>query len=141
MRKIVQIGLASLMLSAVATLSTSATAAEVSAVLNACDKTAGCDYHQNKDGSIGGCSANANPPVCFNCPADGKKQCHQTTIKAPKSGKTATGAGDKVLGVLTAPTGKPKGAGSGAKGTEKMKSDSISVKQVDDNKKSSGKKH
>jgi hypothetical protein len=110
MRKSIVMIMAVALVAAAAALSTPAAAADVKAVLDACDRTAGCDYHQNKDGSIGGCSANANPPVCFNCPADGKKQCHQTAIKVPKGGKTATGAVDHVKSVLAGTSGKPPGA-------------------------------
>jgi hypothetical protein len=63
-------------------------AADVSAVLGACDRTQGCGYSSGKNGDISGCSKNA----CFYCPADGSRQCF--AVSARGKGKSRPGGVD-----------------------------------------------
>jgi hypothetical protein len=48
-----------------------ASAADVKAVLDACDNTSNCGYTINGSGDISGCSGE----TCFYCPNDGKREC------------------------------------------------------------------
>ncbi len=81
---------------------TGAHAAPIQAVIQACDNTAGCNYHVHENGDLDGCS----PKVCFTCP-QGTGQCHAT----PKTGTKKIGnLNGLVHGAGNNPsTGKGKG--------------------------------
>jgi hypothetical protein len=93
---------------AAAFLSHASLAADVKAVLDACDNTPGCGYSiVNKNGDINGCSKQA----CFYCPNDGKRQCFQVREAPQADGKpNYTPGADNLLtnmGAAQAPK-KPK---------------------------------
>lgn len=72
-----------------------AEAASRSAVLSACNRTAGCGYTKNKDnGDISGCSRQSGK--CFYCPNDGKKQCFGVGRTLPPAGRLPVITGDAV---------------------------------------------
>ncbi|MEW5790982.1 MAG: hypothetical protein ACOY4L_04730 [Pseudomonadota bacterium] len=102
---------------AVVALATSgeAPAADVNAVLKACDNTPGCGYSiDQKTGDISGCSTKSG--TCFYCPNDGKRQCFQVRQQVAKGGPPIRVPGaDNLLTNLGASPGpaKPKlGAGA-----------------------------
>lgn len=71
-------------------------AASRSAVLSACNRTAGCGYTKNdKNGDISGCSLQSGK--CFYCPNDGKKQCFGVGRKLPPPGKLPVITTDTVV--------------------------------------------
>jgi hypothetical protein len=78
-----------------------ALSAPVNDVLRACDnmKSRGenCDYSIAKDGEISGCT----PTICFICPADGSRECHQAMVGG--KGKPVVSGADNLLQVLQAP--------------------------------------
>ena len=77
-------------------LATPAEAASRSAVLSACNRTAGCGYTRNKDnGDISGCSRQSGK--CFYCPNDGKKQCFGVGRTLPPQGKVPVITNDAVV--------------------------------------------
>lgn len=77
---------AALVLCALCTAAPEAEAASRSAVLSACNRTAGCGYTKNdKNGDISGCSRQSGK--CFYCPNDGKKQCFGVGRTLPPVGK------------------------------------------------------
>lgn len=73
-----------------------AAAASRSAVLSACNRTAGCGYTKNdKNGDISGCSRQSGK--CFYCPNDGKKQCFGVGRTLPPAGKLPVITSDTVI--------------------------------------------
>lgn len=99
-------------------------AASVNDVLEACDRTPGCGYSQNKkNGDVSGCSKNA----CFYCPADGKRQCF--SVGARTKGKPGHinigGIGIEPRNAVSSQKGVPdarKGAGLNQTGVSAVNS-------------------
>jgi hypothetical protein len=88
MRKAIISAFAPIALMTTVTLSTPALAdANVKDVLGACDRTPGCNYKIDKQGTVSGCSTGSG--ACFTCGQDGKCQGIQ-----PK--KTGAGKGRPV---------------------------------------------
>jgi hypothetical protein len=82
-----------------------AAAASVEAVIAACDKMAAdkpgsCSY-EIKGNGIHGCTGN----TCFDCPADGKRQCHAARVK----GQTGPVKAGNIGGVLLSPPAPSRG--------------------------------
>jgi hypothetical protein len=87
---------AALLLASAFSFAPPAEAASRSAVLAACNRTAGCGYTKNKDnGDISGCSRQSGK--CFYCPNDGKKQCFGVGRTLPAAGKLPKITNDAVL--------------------------------------------
>ena len=88
----------------IAALPTPAAAAPIGAVLAACDRTKGCDYTTDSDGSVTGCSAQSG--VCFTC-SPKTRQCVGTGTPArgaQPDNKPIKGPGlVKVLGASSKP--------------------------------------
>lgn len=81
---------------AAGTLVPESEAASRSAVLSACNRTAGCGYSKNdKNGDISGCSRQSGK--CFYCPNDGKKQCFGVGRQLPSAGKVPVITTDTVV--------------------------------------------
>lgn len=101
---------------AAAFVSHAAPAADVKAVLGACDNTPGCNYTINsKNGDITGCSTGSG--TCFYCPNDGKRECMAVPARVqPGETPNYIGGADNLLTDIGAAPGKvqkPKlGAGS-----------------------------
>jgi hypothetical protein len=97
MRKSAILTMATMLVVGAAVLPTPASAADVSAIVAACDSMAAespgsCSYSVNKDsGDISGCITKNS--TCFYCPADGKHQCSQTTFALPKEKATPADSG------------------------------------------------
>ena len=118
-------------------------AADAGAVLGACDRTPGCDYHQEKNGDVSGCSKQA----CFYCPADGKKQCFGVGARTGKG--AGKGVAVNVGGVKVEPL--PAGKGpvrtsttvktGGLKQTTTQKTDNKQMNQGHSGSGGSGKNH
>lgn len=100
-------------------------AADAGAVLGACDRTAGCNYTQNKAGDISGCSSQA----CFYCPADGKRQCFGVAARTGKG--TGRGVPVNVGGVKIEPLPGKRSVGTGTVKTGGVKQTTL---QKTDNK-------
>lgn len=96
MRRSLAILSAALTLSALTAFATPAESASRSAVLSACNRTAGCGYTKNdKNGDISGCSRQSGK--CFYCPNDGKKQCFGVGRTLPPAGKLPVITNDAVV--------------------------------------------
>jgi hypothetical protein len=96
MRRFLPILSAALIVSALTSFASPAEAASRSAVLSACNRTAGCGYTKNKDnGDISGCSRQSGK--CFYCPNDGKKQCFGVGRTLPPAGKLPVMTNDAVV--------------------------------------------
>lgn len=91
-------------------VSTPAAAADVKAVLSACDKSPTCGYSSTKGGDIIGCERATK--TCFHCPADGSRQCEK--VRRMPDGRLVRLPGD-LLGNLTVSPGSQTGTASSNK--------------------------
>ncbi len=85
------------------TISTPAHAASQKKVLDACSRTAGCNWSVNSGGTINGCS----PHACFECNG---KTCKPLVAKGP-AGRLGPGTGSNA-GSATANSGASNNAGN-----------------------------